>query len=73
MLCMTIRTRLKANTECIITYVITSKYSRNQIFFEKYKTTQSFKLLFFQNNPLAQLYISTSDCKNVGNTPGSHF
>jgi hypothetical protein len=40
---------------------------------EKYKTVQSFKPHFLQNSPLVQLYTSVSDCKGVGNIPGSHF
>jgi hypothetical protein len=40
---------------------------------EKYKTIQLFKLHFLQNRPLVQLHTSSSDCKGVGNNPGSHF
>jgi hypothetical protein len=40
---------------------------------KKYKTVQSFKVHFLQNSPLMQLYASTSDCKCVGNIPGSYF
>jgi hypothetical protein len=54
-------------------YVIASKYSRNQFISEKYNTVQTFKLLFLQNSHLVQLYTSASDCKFVGNIPGSHF
>ena len=40
---------------------------------EKWKRMPSFKLLFFQNSPLLQLYISAKDCKRVGVIPGSRF
>jgi hypothetical protein len=52
--------------------MVGSKYAKNHLVSEKYKTVQSFKLYFIQNSPLVQLYISTSDCKDVGNIPGSY-
>ena len=53
--------------------VVASEYSQNLPVCEKYKTVQSFKLYFLQNSPLVQLYSSASNCKSVGNIPGSHF
>jgi len=53
--------------------VVTLRCSHNYFIYEKYKTIQSFKLYFLQNSPILQLYISTSDCKGVGNIPGSNF
>ena len=47
------------------------KSSRNHFIFEKYKTVQSFKLHFLQENPLVQLYVSASNCNGVGNIPAS--
>jgi hypothetical protein len=54
-------------------YMVAPKYSRNHFISEKYKTVQSLKLHFLQNSPLVQLYTSDSDCKCIGNIPGSHF
>jgi len=48
--------------------VVASKYSRNHFISAKYTAVQSFKLHF-----LVQIYASTSDCKDVENTFGSHF
>jgi hypothetical protein len=53
--------------------VAASKCSRNYFISLKFKTIQSFKLYFHQNNPLVQLYISASDRRGVENIPGSHF
>lgn len=39
-------------------YVVASKCSRNYFSSVKFKTIQSFKLYFHQNNPLVQLYTS---------------
>jgi hypothetical protein len=47
------------------TYAVATHCSRNHFISEKYKTVQSFKLLFLQNSPLLQIYTSTSDCKCV--------
>ena len=41
--------------------------------FLRNKKMQTFKLRFLQNGSLLQLHISASDCKHVGNIPGSHF
>ena len=51
--------------------MVASKYSRNRFISEK--KIQSFKPHFLQNSPLVQLYTSASDCKGIGNMPGSHF
>jgi hypothetical protein len=40
---------------------------------EKIKAVESFKPYFVQNSPLVHLYSSASDCKGVGNIPGTHF
>jgi hypothetical protein len=40
---------------------------------EKYKTAQSFKLLFLPSIPNVRLYSSGSDCKSVGSILGNHF
>jgi len=40
---------------------------------DKYKTVQSFRLHFLQNSLLMLLQYSSSDCKGVGNMPGTHF
>jgi len=53
--------------------MVASKCSRNHFISEKYKTLQSFKLYFFDIIPPVQLYATASDCKGVGNIPGSHF
>jgi len=53
--------------------VVASKCSRNHFISEKYTTVQSFKLGFLQNSLLVQLYTSDSDCKGIGNIPGSNF
>jgi hypothetical protein len=50
-----------------------SKFSQNNFIPEKYKTLESLKLHFLQNSPVAQKYISVSDCIVVGNIPQSHF
>jgi len=54
-------------------YMVASRCSRNNFSCEKHKTIQSLKLNLLQNSPLMQLYISSSDCKDVGNIPGSNF
>jgi len=54
-------------------YVIASRCSRSNFSCGKYKTVQSLKLNLLQNIPFVQLYISSSDCKDVGNIPGSNF
>jgi hypothetical protein len=61
--------------KCYITYnyVVASKCSRDRFISEKYKTVQSFTLHLLQNGPLVQLHTSASDCKCVGNIPGSQF
>jgi len=49
------------------------KMSPEALYFCEIQTVQSFKLQFLQNSPLAHLYTSVSDCKGVGNIPGSYF
>jgi len=44
-------------------YVIASKCSQNKFISEKYKTVQPFKLQFFQNSLLVQLYTSANAVK----------
>ena len=57
----------------LIRYVIASEYPQNHFISGKYKRVQSLKLQFLQNRPLVLLHNSASDCKRVGNIPGSHF
>ena len=52
-------------------YMVAPKYPRNHFISEKYKTLQFFKLRSLQNSLLVQLYTSDSDCKYIGNIPGS--
>ena len=51
--------------------MVAPKYPRNHFISEKYKTLQFFKLRSLQNSLLVQLYTSDSDCKYIGNIPGS--
>jgi len=53
--------------------VVVSKYSRNHFIADKYKRVPLFKLEFFQNVTLLQIYTSVSDFNGVGNIPGSNF
>jgi hypothetical protein len=53
--------------------VVVSKYSWNHFVSGKYKTAQSLKLHFLQNNPLVLLHTFASDCTVVGKFPGIHF
>ena len=54
-------------------YTVASDYSRNHFIADKHKTVQLYKVYFIQNSPILQLYTSASDCKGVGNFPGSHL
>jgi hypothetical protein len=54
-------------------YVVVSKCSQNYFISVKFKTIQSFKVYFHQNNPLVQPYTSASDWRGVENIPGSNF
>jgi hypothetical protein len=54
-------------------YAVASKCSQYHPIPEKYTPAQSLKLYFLKNSPLVKLYTSASDCKGVGNIPGSHF
>ena len=54
-------------------YMVASKCCWNHVISGKQKAVQSFKLHFLQTDPLVQLYNSASDCKGVGNIPGSHI
>jgi hypothetical protein len=54
-------------------FTVALKCSWNHFISEKYKRVKSFKLYFLQNSPLVQLYTPASDCKGVGNIPGSHL
>jgi hypothetical protein len=53
--------------------MVTSKRFGNLLVSEKYRAAQPRKPHFFRNNPLLHMYTSASDCKGVGNIPGSHF
>ena len=53
--------------------MVASKCFWNHFISEKYITVQSFKVHFLPNSPLVQPYTSASDCKGVGNIPGSNF
>jgi hypothetical protein len=52
---------------------VTSKYSGCHFISEKYKRVQSFKVHFFQNSLIVQIYTPASHYKVIGNIPGSHF
>jgi hypothetical protein len=52
--------------------MVASKCARKHFSFEKYKTFQSLKMHSFKIVPV-QLYISVSDCKDVGNISGSYL
>ena len=45
--------------------VVTAKCSQCHFISEKYRTVQSFKLHFLQNNPILQLYTFASHCKEL--------
>jgi hypothetical protein len=53
--------------------LVALKCFQNQFISEKYKRLQAFKLHFFQNSSLVQIYTSASDCKGIGSVHGSHF
>jgi len=55
------------------TRVVASKCHRNWFTCNKYRPVQLFKLIFFPNSPLVQIYTSGSDCKDAGNTRESLF
>jgi hypothetical protein len=53
--------------------MVASKCPQDRFLSEKYRTVRPLQQLFHQNSPLVQLYASASNCKSVGNIPGSHF
>jgi len=63
-------------TPCVLLYrnllPLSSGYMKDEVHPSKIRRTfkmfpESFKLYFFQDLPLVQLYSSASDCKAVGN------
>ena len=54
-------------------YVVTSKCSRESLYFLDIQNCTIIKLLFLQNSPHVQLYTYASNCKGVGNIPESHL
>ena len=50
-----------------------SKMFLESFHFREMQNSTSFKFHFLRNSPIVQIHTSASDCKCVGNAPGSHF
>ena len=56
-----------------LTYIVASKYFRNHLISEEYKTANHLGYTSSKTVPLKKLYNSGSNCKGVGNIHGSKF